>query len=136
MTPETLDETIPNDAQALAALAERVGAFLESRDVAPATAYATSLALEEMATNIIKYGYDDSGRHEIHVRLAAGPDGVRLLLEDDGHPFDPLAAPAPNTDLPLSERGIGGLGIHLVRKTVREMTYARVGGRNRLEIRV
>ncbi len=44
---------------------------------------------------------------------------------DDGVPFNPLSAAAPDTNLPLEERDGGGLGIHLVRNLVYEVSYQR-----------
>jgi len=55
-------------------------------------------------------------------------------VEDDGKPFDPLQAPPPDLSLPLERRPIGGLGIHLIRNLMDEVSYARVGGRNVLKM--
>ncbi|HRU07721.1 MAG TPA: ATP-binding protein [Candidatus Brocadiia bacterium] len=127
---------IPNSMDGLATLAKKAQAFLESCQAPPRAAYATELTLEEMVTNIIKYGYDDTLKHEILVRMAADKDFLTLVVEDDGHEFDPTAAPDPDTTKPLSERKIGGLGIHLVRSMVENMTYRREGGRNFLQVRI
>ena len=59
-----------------------------------------------------------------------------LVLEDDGHEFDPLKAPEPDLDLPVEERVPGGLGIHLIHKLVEQMEYRRCGGRNRLTVKI
>ena len=58
--------------------------------------------------------------------------GRRLMVtvSDDGVAFNPLAVPPPDTTLPLEERELGGLGIHLVRNLTDEATYGRLGGRN------
>jgi anti-sigma regulatory factor (Ser/Thr protein kinase) len=52
-----------------------------------------------------------------------------------GKEFDPTAAPEVDTSLSAEERPIGGLGIFLVRKTMDDMTYEYVDGRNVLHIR-
>jgi anti-anti-sigma factor len=59
---------------------------------------------------------------------------VVLTVSDDGVPFDPLAVPSPDTSRPLEERTVGGLGIHLVRHLVDQMTYERRGDRNVLTL--
>jgi len=41
----------------------------------------------------------------------------------------------PNLAAPLAERHTGGLGIHLVRQTVRDLEYQRAGEWNRLTMR-
>lgn len=115
---------------------ERVGQFLQQHEVGGEAMYAANLAIEEMTTNIIKYGYDDAAVHEILLRAEILPGHLVLLLEDDGHEFDPLKASEPNIDLPLEEREIGGLGIHLVRRFVEQMRYERRDSRNRLTIEI
>ena len=57
-----------------------------------------------------------------------------LTVTDDGHPFNPLEAPEPKTDLPIEDRPIGGLGIHLLRELSDGMTYERRNGRNQVTI--
>jgi len=94
-----------------------------------------NLALEEILTNIISYGYIDSREHEIRVSLSARPGEVRAEVEDDGQPFNPLEAPEPDITKPLEERTIGGLGIHLVRKLMDALEYKRRADRNILTIR-
>jgi phosphoserine phosphatase RsbU/P len=91
-----------------------------------------NLALEEILTNIISYGYTDSREHEIRVRLSVQPGEVRAEVEDNGQPFNPLEAPAVDITKPLEETTIGGLGIHLVRKVMDGLEYERQGNRNLL----
>jgi phosphoserine phosphatase RsbU/P len=94
-----------------------------------------NLALEEILTNIISYGYTDSGEHEIRVRLAIEPGEMRVDVEDDGRPFNPLEAPEADTTKRLEDRTVGGLGIHLVRKLTDGLEYRRHEGRNLLVMR-
>ena len=47
-----------------------------------------------------------------------------IEIVDDGPRFDPLEdAPLPDPDAPLEDRPVGGLGVHLVRTMMDEMTY-------------
>jgi anti-sigma regulatory factor (Ser/Thr protein kinase) len=46
-------------------------------------------------------------------------------MVDGGIPFNPLGVETPDTELPLEERKIGGLGIHLVRKMMGKVSYRR-----------
>jgi anti-sigma regulatory factor (Ser/Thr protein kinase) len=125
-----------NSFEALARATESAMQFLAQAQASAGAVNVANLALEEMATNIVKYGYDDQDAHEILLRLALVPGAIVLTLEDDGHPFDPLRAPEPNIHLPLEEREPGGLGIHLIRKMAQRMVYERSGGRNRLTITI
>ena len=94
-----------------------------------------NLALGEILTNIISYGYTDSGEHEITVRLSVGPGEMSVDVEDDGQPFNPLEAPEVDTTKPLEDRAIGGLGVHLVRKLMDGLEYQRYEGKNLLVMR-
>jgi sigma-B regulation protein RsbU (phosphoserine phosphatase) len=91
-----------------------------------------NLALEEIVTNIISHGYTDGREHEIRVRLGIEAQEMRVEVEDDGKPFNPLEAPEADITTPLEERAEGGLGIHLVRKLTDGLEYRWHGGRNLL----
>jgi len=110
--------TLRNANDELPRLNQAVQAFLDSHSAPTETVFATHLAVEEMITNIIKYGYDDAGPHEIGITLTREPGRLTIAIEDDGHEFNPLNLPAPDTTHQLEKRKIGGLGIHLVRNTV------------------
>jgi serine/threonine-protein kinase RsbW len=110
--------------------------FIEERGVDGRAVYVANLTIEEMGTNILKYGYDDTAVHEILLRLEIHPDALLLVLEDDGHEFNPVNAPEPDLNRSAEDRVPGGLGIHLVRKMVEQMDYIRCGGRNRLTVRI
>jgi sigma-B regulation protein RsbU (phosphoserine phosphatase) len=89
---------------------------------------------DEILANVIAHGFPDEAEHEIEV--SAEMTGRRLVLtvSDDGVPFDPLTVAPPDTSQPLEQRSIGGLGIHLVRHLVHEVTYERRGDRNVLTV--
>jgi serine/threonine-protein kinase RsbW len=118
---------------------ERVVAFAEQFGEAhqlPAEIVMTiHLVLDEVVANIINHGYDDHAEHQIRVTLALDESVLGIRVEDDGRPFDPLAAPPPDLDLPLEERPVGGLGIHIVRSVMDAVEYQRDGGRNVLTMR-
>ena len=59
---------------------------------------------------------------------------VTLRFEDDGKPFDPLAAAEPDTTLSAEERNIGGLGVFLVKRMMDEMHYERRQEKNCLTL--
>ena len=59
---------------------------------------------------------------------------MRLILSDDGKPFDPLAHRDPDTTLSAADRDFGGLGILIVKKTMSPVTYRRRNGKNILTI--
>jgi len=127
-----VETSILNKIRDLARMTELVDRFAAEHQLSADTVFGMNVVLDEMLSNIIKYGYSDDAIHEIRVRLSV--DGTMLVfeIEDDGRPFDPCAAPEVDVDAPAEERKVGGLGIHIVRKLMAQMDYARVAGRNRL----
>lgn len=116
---------ISNSLPGLKQGAAELRAFLEHHDVPPEIGFAFDLALEELVTNTIKYGYDDQNAHKIRAVLTSGPDAITLEVADDGHPFDPTLQPGPDLSLPAEDRPIGGLGLHLIRSLMDTFTYDR-----------
>ena len=115
-----------------AELAGRIEEYLDSLPVPVAAAMQLMIALDEAISNALKYGEADGVTPEVVVTLEV--DDGKLLTEvaDSGTPFDPLSLPEPDTSLSVEEREIGGLGIHIVRNLMDEVSYSRDEGWNRL----
>jgi len=108
-----------------------VAAFVAEHGIAANEASRILILLEELLTNLVKYGYPDRpecGRAEIMLAI----NGGRLEIEfiDDGCAFDPFAAPPPNLEAPLETRTPGGLGLHILRSLTDEARYERRNGTN------
>jgi serine/threonine-protein kinase RsbW len=123
---------IDNNLSEISRVADMVDGFAARHQFADAVIFALNVALDEILNNIISYGYEDTGHHEILVRIALGRGNVEAIVEDDGKPFDPLAAPAP--DLTGKDRKPGGVGLHFVRNLMDEVTYTRRDGINHLRM--
>jgi anti-sigma regulatory factor (Ser/Thr protein kinase) len=124
--PGTMDAIHPATVQAETWLAEHQVSF--------EAMYLVSLAIEELVTNCIKYGYQDANGHTIDFLLSVDKGVLSLEVVDDGNPFNPLDAPRPDLSLPPEKRPIGGLGLHLLRELADEMRYERRDGTNRLSL--
>jgi len=71
-------------------------------------------AIDELVTNVIEHGY--AGRSgQVGVTASRIGDELVLVIRDDAPPFDPRSVPAPQLDLPLERRPLGGMGVHLAR---------------------
>lgn len=112
-------------------LLEAVETWLDNHGVPPGATAQLMIAFDEIVSNVLDHG-GDSGVPAIEVALAVADGAINVEISDDGRPFDPLSAPPPNTTLPVEDRPIGGLGIHLVRELMDEVSYRREGKRNRL----
>lgn len=126
--------TIANQLAELETVAATVETIAEEWDIPMAISMNLNLVLEELVTNIIFYGYDDKGEHQIIIRLAMENRIITIQLEDDGKEFNPLLLEDPNIGGTLEERKIGGLGIFFVRKIMDDMAYRREGNKNILTI--
>ena len=100
--------------------------------VPPDTEGDVSLALEEALINVILHGCADEKPHDIQVCFSIESTEIILELEDDGIPYNPLNAPPPDLDVPIEQRKIGGLGVHLMKNLVDHLEYHYENGRNRL----
>lgn len=83
------------------------------------------LAVSEACTNAIE-AHDAAGSPErVHVRCRAGHDSLEVLVEDQGHGFDPSKLPdhPPVTD-PARLKFERGLGIPLIRALVDEVEFS------------
>ena len=89
--------------------------LLESNHAPSEVIFAANLAIEENATNIIKYGYDDDLKHEIAIGLEM-TENLLIIEISDGKEFNPFDRPEADILLPTKEPKIGGLGVHLVRR--------------------
>lgn len=110
-------------------LAQRVG-------LCQASLNAINVSLDEILTNIIQHGFDDTNEHRIALRVTIDEARAATVeVEDDGKAFNPLDAPDPALDRSIEERPIGGLGIHLVKNLMDQVEYRRHQGRNLLVFR-
>jgi anti-sigma regulatory factor (Ser/Thr protein kinase) len=127
--------TLSNRLEEIERLATVVETCGEAHHLPAAVVYAINLSLDEVVTNVISYAFTDVQDHAIEVRLRLDAGEIQVDVVDDGRPFDPRDVPAPDLDAPLEERGIGGLGLHIVRKMMDGLSYRREGSRNVLTLR-
>lgn len=126
--------SIANDLAEIGRIASAVDSFCAERRIGPDVAYAVNLALDELLTNTINYGYRDRARHTIEVVLGATANCLTLLIRDDAEPFDPTLAGAPDIEAEIDDRPVGGLGIHLVKTMMDSVEYRRSDGHNEITL--
>lgn len=85
-------------------------------------AFAIRLAVEEVFTNIVQYGYGNRPG-PITIHLDTEPQQITITLVDAAPAFDPAAVPAPNLDADWNERRIGGLGWHFAYRVMDEVRW-------------
>ena len=127
---DTLESSVTNDLRGISSAAARINAFCAAHDLASSNSFDVTLAVDELLTNTIGYGYDDDGEHRIDIALRLEGGTLTVEIADEGKAFDPLQAPEPDFSAAAEERARSGLGIYLVRKTMDTVTYPRENGRN------
>lgn len=106
-----------------------VDEFCEENNLSADFSMELKLAIEESIANIISYAYEE-GDGEIEVTMKLQPEEVLVEIKDKGKEFDPTAVLEVDTSASLEERGIGGLGIHLLRSLTNSLSYRRANEYN------
>jgi len=126
---------IAADVKEIERLNRLVRQFGELHDVPSRTLYAVNLALDELVTNVVLYGFEDPAGREVLINIATVGSELTASVADDGKEFNPLTVKAPDLNAGLAERDIGGLGIHLVRSLMDHVNYQREDAKNVLTVR-
>lgn len=93
------------------------------------------VAVEEIFVNIAHYAYPEkNGEADIDIVFDEEEKMVSIAFSDEGIEFNPLLKPDPDVTLSAEERGIGGLGIFMVKKTMTKVLYDYKDGKNVLTI--
>ncbi len=92
--------------------------------------FSVQLCLDEILTNIIKYGYDDNREDIITMQFQEIGKSLIVTFTDKGKEFNPLNAKSPDIDASIEERNIGGLGVHFVKQMTVSQDFKRINNRN------
>ena len=126
----------PELSSALKELAAAVARFGEANGLSDSQVHNLSLALDELATNTISYGFVDVDRQELRVELRIEDDEIIAQLHDTGVPFNPFEeADVPDVHASIDDRPIGGLGVFLTKTLFPNPDYERADGFNRITLR-
>jgi anti-sigma regulatory factor (Ser/Thr protein kinase) len=125
---------INNNLSEIERLSKAVAEFGKKNNLSSEVIYDVRLALEEVVSNIINYGFEDNYEHQISIEMNLQGETLTMKIKDDGKPFNPLEVKSTNLDKPFDEREIGGMGIHIVRKLMDKILYKREEGNNVLQL--
>jgi serine/threonine-protein kinase RsbW len=104
----------------------RIGEFVEDSCVQigidPAARFDVLMAVDEACSNIFEHAY---GGLTGEVNLCCETRGKDLIItvRDHGRAFNPAHVPTPDMNLPLKDRPIGGLGLHLMRQLMDRVCF-------------
>lgn len=121
---------LKNELEEIIRINKLIDKFGDEDNITPDTIYEINLALEEILTNILSYGFKDSLEHSISIEGRVQNNILKIKIEDDGIAFNPLSVAEPDLKSNIEERQIGGLGIHLVKTLMQNISYRREYGKN------
>lgn len=124
---------IPAKLEGMDVILAFVSLLLDTHDCSPKARTQVRMAVEELYVNVTLYAYPtEDGWAEIRGSIE---DGIAtFVLIDGGNPFNPLKKPDPDILLSGEDRGIGGLGIYMVKTMLDDVKYVYQDGCNRLTL--
>ena len=127
--------TVPAKVAALGDLMQFVDENLEQMECPMKNQTQIDIAVDEIFANISSYAYE-SGEGDFIVEMYPCKEtrGVKLRFIDTGVPYNPLTHEDPDITLSAEERGIGGLGILMVKNTMTKVDYEYTNGKNILTL--
>ena len=127
--------TLPNDINTIPQLSEFIDLNCEELGVDMVDTMNINLALEEAVVNVMSYAYPEGTEGTVDIELTTDRKDMVFTITDSGTPFDPTQKEEVDTTLSAEERPIGGLGIHLVRKLMDDISYQYVDNKNVLTLK-
>ena len=127
--------TLPNDVESVPRLASFIEEVAERQGADMSVIMSINLALEEAVVNVMNYAYPKGTGGEIDITASFSDNKLIFTISDAGKPFDPTQVSDPDTSLSAEERPIGGLGIHLVRQLMDEVSYCYENNHNILTLK-
>lgn len=131
----TVSKVFPAKTEQLESVIEWLTEQLESSQCPMKYSTQIQIAVEEIFVNVANYAYPDAeGDVTISMDFNQAQSVVSIKVSDHGIPYNPLEHGEPDITLPPEQRNIGGLGIHMVRKTMDDVQYCRSENQNNLTI--
>ncbi len=96
-------------------------------------AFKLAVCITEACSNVIKHGYKHDRSQKITIRIRVSDRAVNLTIEDLARRFNPLDAESPDLSS-VADLQKGGMGILMIRKMARDISYERKDNKNILTI--
>jgi serine/threonine-protein kinase RsbW len=88
----------------------------ESAGLDEQSTYQVETAVDEACSNIIEHAYGGEDRGEIQIECYSLPGELKIVIKDQGKPFDPELIGAPSLNSTLEDRSDHGLGLFFMRR--------------------
>lgn len=126
--------TFPGRFDSLAHIAEYVRLEAEAAGLSCKGTFELETAVDEAVSNIIEHAYGGEGIGDIQCQCNIIENGIKIILEDQGKPFDPTCVPVPDLKAQLKNRKNNGLGYFLMCQLMDEVHFEFLDNKNRLTL--
>jgi anti-sigma regulatory factor (Ser/Thr protein kinase) len=127
-----MQRSFKRDLSSLEPLFEFTGDFAKAHRLDEPVVFAMNLAIEELFTNMVKYG---GGDDTVFIALDVLSDDLVIELFHSGaREFDPSDAKPVDRNQPLENREPGGLGLQLVRSVMDHVAFEHKNGGARVTL--
>lgn len=126
--------TFPGRFESLAQIAEYVRLEAKAAGLSYKETFELETAVDEAVSNIIEHAYGGEGIGEIQCQCNRIEDGLEIILEDSGKPFDPSCVPVPDLNAQLKNRKNHGLGYFLMCQMMDEVHFEFLDNKNKLTL--
>lgn len=133
-------KVFPADLDVLYEMLEFITHFGEKNQMSPLALDQIVLAAEEALVNIISYGYpkEKKGTIDIACENSTSQPGIKIMIKDQGVPFNPIENIPKNVGKPdlLKEidKPLGGYGIYILIGLMDRVEYQRLADGNMLTL--
>ena len=131
-TNRELNLSLASDMSQVMKLSERIGEFCSANGVDEQKSSVLSLAIEEMAGNVVKYAFDDEKAHYMDIRIIIKDIDIIFRMRDDGKYFNPIEQYQKQADA----AGYEQTGIRLIHEMAQSMDYRNTVRLNNLIVRI
>ena len=117
-----MEKQFAKHTDSLAVIFEFVAEFVRPFNITPEQTRPLEFAIEEIFMNMVNYNTESQNDVTIQLELENNTLSA-CLIDRDVHSFDPTKRDAVDINQPIDERTPGGLGLHLVKKMMDNVTY-------------
>lgn len=116
-------KTFPGNYKYLERISQFIIKHAEQASFSRDEVYAIQTAVDEACSNIIDHAYKGENKGKIKIEINEISDGLRIIIQDNGEPFDPEQVPEPDITSPLEIRKERGLGIFFMRQLMDKVVF-------------
>lgn len=121
----TFECSLPSQVAALSPFIDEFMQLIARCSGVPGSEADVEIALREAVVNAVVHGNHEDPRKQVYVRCRCEPDGISILVRDEGQGFDADRVPDPTT--PENVQSTRGRGIYLMRNYMDEVRFEENG---------